>query len=78
MEILDRGQREFSGFARGRVSEVKLGVVEAEWLTTERGRVTLAAIGQDVATFDEHVRAPGGVPPYSVLKVACFSDLTAR
>jgi len=46
MEILDRGQREFSGFARGRFAEVKGGVVEAEWLATQRGGVALAAVGQ--------------------------------
>jgi hypothetical protein len=37
---------------------VKLGVVEAKRLAAECGGVTLAAVRQYVATFDEHVRAP--------------------
>jgi hypothetical protein len=52
-EIFELGLGDFSGFASGRVAEVKLGVVEAKRLAAERRGVALATVGQDVATFDE-------------------------
>ena len=52
-EIFELGVGEFPGFASGRVAEVKFGVVEAKRLAAEGGRVAFAAVGQDVAAFDE-------------------------
>ena len=64
-EIFELGLGEFSGFARGRVAEVKLGVVETKRLAAERGGVALAAVSEDVATFDAlgHECPPRGCPP---------------
>jgi hypothetical protein len=78
-EIFELGLGDFSGFARGRVAEVKLGVVEAKRLAAEGGRVAFAAVRQDVAAFDDigHECPPWGCPPYSAGKYSSLSGMAA-
>jgi hypothetical protein len=71
--------RNLSAFVPGPAAEVKLGMKKAKWLAAECGGAALTAIGEDVATFDEHGVLPGGVCPYdSAKKDSCFSELAAR
>ncbi len=63
-EMLERLPGALSWLANG-VAKVELGVMESEGLAAKCGGVALAAVRQDMSTFNEleHTRSPGGVSP---------------
>jgi hypothetical protein len=77
--IFKEGLGAVSEFVRDGSAEVKLGVMEAKRLASQCGSAAFPAVGQDMATLNEHRFAllRGGVYIHPGRKISRFNSLAA-